>query len=143
MHDNESIEIFMRILADTSGLFALLDQNSSAHRRVYPYYAGLMVPTTVLTELDYMVTTRLGAHIVRDFYRGIESGFVTHVALEHRDLTRAFEIMDVYQDAEVGLTDASIVALAERYKLRRVLTLDRRHFSMFRPKGLEYLELLP
>ena len=51
--------------------------------------------------------------------------------------------MDIYQDAEVGLTDASIVALAERYKIRRVLTLDRRHFGMFRPEGLEYLELLP
>ena len=89
------------------------NQNSSAHSRVYPYYAGLIVPTTVLTELDYMVATRLGVHIVRDFYRGIESGFVTHIALEDRDLTRAFEIMDIYQDAEVGLTDASIVALAE------------------------------
>ena len=51
--------------------------------------------------------------------------------------------MDTYADAEVGYVDASIVALAERYNLNRILTFDRRHFAMFRPKGLEYLELLP
>ena len=33
--------------------------------------------------------------------------------------------------------------LAERYRVPRVLTLDRRHFSLFRPKGLTHLELLP
>ena len=80
---------------------------------------------------------------MRDFYRSIETGFVTHAALEDTDMRRAFEILDTYEDAHIGFTDASIVALAERYRLPRILTLDRRHFGFIRPKGLPHLELLP
>jgi predicted nucleic acid-binding protein len=133
----------LSILADTSGLLALLDRDNRSHEQVRPYHAGLMVPSTVLTELDYLATKRLGRRVVRDFYRSIESGYVAHVAMDDGDLARAFTLMDEYADANIGLVDASLVALAERYRIRRILTLDRRHFSMFRPKGLDYLELLP
>ena len=133
----------MNILADTSGLLALLDGSSKDHLRVRPYHAGLLVPSTVLSELDYLATKRLGSHLVRDFYRSIESGYVTHAALEENDLKRAFELLDIYEDARIGLVDATIVALAERLRIPRILTLDRRHFTLFRPKGLSHLELLP
>ncbi len=43
----------------------------------------------------------------------------------------------------IGIVDSSIVALAERYQIPRILTLDRRHFSLIQPKKLPYLELLP
>jgi predicted nucleic acid-binding protein len=39
--------------------------------------------------------------------------------------------------------DASLEALAEKHRVRKVLTLDRRDFTRFRPRGLDYLELLP
>jgi uncharacterized protein len=133
----------LSVIADTSGLLALLDIDSESHAQVRPYHASLLVPSTVLTELDYLATRRLGAHIVRDFYRSVASGYVTHLPIENADLERAFALMDEYVDANIGLADASIVALAERYRIRRILTLDRRHFAMFRPKGLDYLELLP
>ena len=133
----------MNVIADTSGLLALLDGSSRDHPRVFPFYQGLIVPSTVLTELDYLATKRLGARPVREFYRGIERGQVTHMPLEATDLQRAFELLDVYADARIGLVDASIVALAERLRLPRVLTLDRRHFAMFRLAGLGHLELLP
>lgn len=131
------------ILADTSGLIALLDRADSRHEAVKPHHRGLVVPTTVLTEFDYLATRRVGSAVVRDFYRSIETGFVTHAALEGADVKRAFELTDLYADARIGFVDASIVALAERLRLPRILTLDRRHFSMFRPVGLGYLELLP
>lgn len=133
----------MSVIADTSGLIALLDRDSAFHQAVRPYHRELIVPGVVLSEFDYLATRRVGARIVRDFYRSVESGFVTHVTTEDNDLARAFEIIDTYQDANIGLVDATIVATAERYRIRRVLTLDRRHFSMFRPHGLDYLELLP
>jgi uncharacterized protein len=131
------------ILADTSGLIALLDRADGRHEDVKPYHHGLVVPTTVLTEFDYLATKRVGSAVVRDFYRSIETGFVTHAALEETDVKRAFELTDLYSDARIGLVDASIVALAERLRLPRILTLDRRHFAMFRPVGLGHLELLP
>jgi predicted nucleic acid-binding protein len=49
--------------------------------------------------------------------------------------------MDAYPG--VGFVDASIVVLAEKHRVRKVLTPDRRDFTRFRPRGLDYLELLP
>lgn len=121
----------------------MIDGNDEHHNLVLPYFADLLVPSTVLPEFDYLATKLLGTAVVREFYRGLARGEVTYLEVELGDLERTFEIMDVYRDTPVGLVDASLVALAERYGLRRVLTLDRRHFAMFRPKGLESLELLP
>lgn len=131
------------VLADTSGLIALLDSSDSRHREVRPYHRNLIVPTTVLTEFDYLATKRVGSALVRNFYRSIEQGSVTHAALEEADVRRALELMDTYEDARIGFADASVVALAERYRLPRILTLDRRHFLLVKPKGLTHLELLP
>ena len=36
-----------------------------------------------------------------------------------------------------------LVAVAERLKIRRVLTLDRRHFEMIRPRHCASFEILP
>jgi hypothetical protein len=43
----------------------------------------------------------------------------------------------------LGLVDASLVILAERYQIKRILTLDRRHFNSIKTDRLDYLELLP
>jgi uncharacterized protein len=39
--------------------------------------------------------------------------------------------------------DSSLLALAERHQIPRVLTLDRRHFWAVRPQGFGSFELLP
>jgi hypothetical protein len=39
--------------------------------------------------------------------------------------------------------DALIVAMAERLKITRLLTLDRRDFQIIRPKHCDSFELLP
>src|SRR5438477_532166 len=44
---------------------------------------------------------------------------------------------------EIRLVDASIVAIAERLRVTRLLTADRRHFSLIRPRHCPALELVP
>jgi predicted nucleic acid-binding protein len=39
--------------------------------------------------------------------------------------------------------DASIVAMAERLKVRRIATTDRRDFARVRPRHVDALELVP
>ena len=135
----------MSILADTSGLLALLDVDSERHGAARTLLAQeeLLVPSSVLCEVDYMVTTRLGAAVAQAFLEDVVSGAYGFLQVEFTDVARALELMRTYADAQVGYVDASVVALAERHRLNRVLTLDRRHFSMFRPKGSTHLELLP
>ena len=53
------------------------------------------------------------------------------------------EIVERYADLPLGAADASIVAVAERLGIRQVLTLDRTHFSIVRPRHVDAFELLP
>jgi predicted nucleic acid-binding protein len=53
------------------------------------------------------------------------------------------EILDQYADARIDFGDATIVALAERLGITRILTTDQRHFRLFRPRHCTALEILP
>ena len=58
------------------------------------------------------------------------------------DGVRIRELVDRYRDLPLGGTDASIVAIAERLKARRLATVDRPHFTVVRPSHVEAFELV-
>ena len=43
----------------------------------------------------------------------------------------------------IGVADASIVVLAERYRTRTIASLDHRHFDVLRSLGGGHFEVLP
>ena len=133
----------MSILADTSGIITLLDASDPHYQEATRYLADLVVAQSILCEVDYLASKYYGAHASRRFFASVVRGDFTLLPLNLEDIRRTYEVMEQYADAEIGFVDASLVALAEKHRIRRVLTLDKRHFSMFRPKGLGYLELLP
>ena len=51
--------------------------------------------------------------------------------------------MGIYVDTPLCLVDACVVAAAERLDIVSVLTVDRRHFSIVRPRHVPSLKLLP
>jgi uncharacterized protein len=131
-------------LIDTNAILALLDRKDSNHESVKTVFpAQLLVPSTVLPEVDYLATTRLGSHVAQRFLKSVLDGELDLIQVESSDLRRALELQLQYADVPLGLVDTSIVALAERLQLRRVLTFDRRHFRLVKPVGLGHLELLP
>ena len=133
------------MLADTGGLIVLIDKGYELHAAAVKLISQeqLLVPNSVLPEFDYLVSKHFGAAYAQQFIDDMIAGYYDYLSIEFEDVTRASELMRTYSEAQIGFVDASVVALAERHQIRRVLTTDRRHFSMFRPKGLEYLELLP
>ncbi|WP_204102279.1 MULTISPECIES: PIN domain-containing protein [Spirulina sp. CCY15215] len=134
-----------KILADTSGIVSMLDNSDRYHAEVVKVIekSTLLIPTTILLEVDYLTTKYLGEGIARVFLSDVLAGNFTYLQVELADLQRALEIMSQYKGVPLGLVDSSIVALAERYRIQKILTLDRRHFSLIRPAKIEYLELLP
>ena len=53
------------------------------------------------------------------------------------------DLMDQYADFPLGAADASVVALAERLNTDLIVTIDRRHFGVVRPRHCEAFRLLP
>ncbi|MEU9358018.1 PIN domain-containing protein [Streptomyces sp. NPDC048301] len=81
----------------------------------------------------------------------VEAAFLGEVArgtfelvhLTPADLTRMGELILQYADFPLGGVDASVIAVAERFGVDRVATLDRRHFSVVKPAHVPALTLLP
>jgi predicted nucleic acid-binding protein len=48
-----------------------------------------------------------------------------------------------YETLPLGTTDATVIAVCERLELAEVASLDRRHFSVVRPRHVPALTLLP
>ena len=53
------------------------------------------------------------------------------------------ELVEIYADLRLGAVDASVVAVAERLGATEVATLDRRHFTVVRPRHTAAFTLLP
>ena len=57
------------------------------------------------------------------------------------DVRRTNEILEKYQDSKVDFVDCVIVAMAEQLNIQTILTVDQRHFRLFRPKHCPYFVL--
>ena len=59
------------------------------------------------------------------------------------DYGRAADLVEQYADFPLGTVDALIVAIAERLNVTTTFTLDRRHFSVIRPRHVEAFTVVP
>jgi predicted nucleic acid-binding protein len=58
-------------------------------------------------------------------------------------VTRVAEILDEYADSRIDFVDASVMAIAERFDIHKILTLDQRDFRLFQPQHCDCFEILP
>ncbi len=133
----------MSVLADTSGVLTLLDSNEPPHQVARPYAKALLIPSTILCEVDDLASQRYGSHVARRFLASVAEEKVRFLNADLKDIKLAHALVERYADADIGFVDANIIALAERHRIRRVLTLDRKHFSFVQAPTLGSLELLP
>jgi len=137
----------MAVVCDTGAVYALYDADDIHHgaaKAVVETEAGpLFLPTVLLAEIDYLLTTRLGADAALDFLESVEVGAFLLVHPSMADLARCRALIRQYRDLRIGVADATVVATAERLKIDRVFTVDERHFRAIQPHGLGHFILLP
>ena len=135
------------IFADRSGLLALFNRREPAHGAVTAAISGeleaVVVSPYVVAEVDYLAVPRLGTHAEPAILQELASGAYELAAVSATDMSRAAGVVHRYQDQNVGVTDASLVVLAERYGTRTILTLDRRRFGVLRPLSGGRFRIVP
>ena len=97
----------------------------------------------VITEVVYLLGTRLGPAAEIRFLGDLAVGNLIAEPVLASDWIRIAELTGAHRDLPLGAVDASVVATAERLGEPQVMTLDRRHFSVVRPRHTDALELLP
>jgi predicted nucleic acid-binding protein len=59
------------------------------------------------------------------------------------DYGRAGELVSQYSDLRLDAVDAMVTAVAERLGITTVATVDRRDFSVIRPRHVDTFEFVP
>lgn len=138
----------MTVLADTGPLYALLDRDDAWHDRVREWWRAnrepVRVPVPVLPEVCHLVGTRLGSRAEAALIRAVADGEFDLEPLDAGDdVPRSADLMLTYLDAPLGFVDAAVVAMAERLGVVTLLTTDRRHFPLVRPRHIAAFRLVP
>jgi uncharacterized protein len=133
------------ILVDTGPLVALIHEDDDRHQACKETFLTLTEPLgtvwPVLTEAIYLLSFSWEAQIA--LWEMIETGAVEILVLGKDDVERMRELMRKYRDLPMDLADAALVRVAERERLRRIFTLDRRDFQIYRPSRIGRFAVLP
>jgi predicted nucleic acid-binding protein len=135
------------IVLDTGGLYAALDANEALHGRSVASLVAATPPRVlspfVLAELDYLIGNRVGHQAQMALIDEVTRGAYQLELFSPEDASHARRVMEQYADLRVGLADASVVVLAQRYRTRDLLCTDERHFRVLRGPGGKPFRLLP
>ncbi len=133
------------VLVDAGPLVALIDADDAHHASCVETLKSLRDPLITVwpafTEAMYLLgVTWRGQQAL---WSRIETGALTLATLDAGDAPRMRELMEKYRDLPMDLADAALVRVAERESLTRIFTLDRRHFSIYRPGRRRRFSVLP
>jgi uncharacterized protein len=135
------------MIVDTSALLAYFDTSEPAHeqvsRAINAATDALVVSPYVIAEVDYLVATRIGVPQELAVLRELAGGAWTLAQLDAAGLQACSEVVQRFADQGIGVADASLVVLADRFRTRAIATLDRRHFSVLRPLTGGEFRLIP
>ncbi|MEH2294569.1 type II toxin-antitoxin system VapC family toxin [Nostoc sp.] len=92
---------------------------------VYIQQKQILLPQTVLAELAYLVGRNAGVATVVAFLQELSASRFRLVALTDQDVIRVAEILDEYADSRIDFVDASVMAIAERYGIKKIFTLNQ------------------
>ncbi len=101
-----------------------------------------MTSELVVAE-DYLILDRLGTKVELAFLQDLAEGTFVSDCLTRADIERARSLVEKYPKLEIGLADASLVVLGERYATRRIVTIDERAFRTIRPLQGGRFTILP
>ena len=133
------------VLVDTGPLVALLDRSDPYHLTCQETLSSLddslVTVWPVVTEAMYMLRSYWQAQDA--LWEMIDTAAVEILVLGKNDVARMRELMRKYRDLPMDLADAALVRVAERERLRRIFTLDRRDFQIYRPSRIGRFAVLP
>ena len=122
------------ILIDAGPLVALVDADDQHHAKCVTALKTLREPLATvwppLVEAMYLLSDQSAAQ--EALWEMLERGAVLLLPFDSSDIPRTRELMRKYADRPMDLADAALLRVAEREGLRKVFTVDRRDFSVYR-----------
>jgi len=133
------------ILIDAGPMVALISASDRHHASCKATLARLDEPIVTVWPafMEAMYLLRSSMEAQSNLWYMVLRDAIIFQPLTIDDAPRMHDLMRKYEDLPMDLADAALVRVAERENISRVFTLDRRDFSVYRPKGIGRFTILP
>ncbi len=133
------------ILVDAGPLVALVDADDQHHGKCAAALREVREPLATvwppLVEAMYLLSDLpLGQEALWEM---LERGVVFLLPLDTGDFPRMRELMRKYANRPMDLADAALLRVAEREGIRKIFTIDRKDFSVYRLHNRTRPTLIP
>jgi uncharacterized protein len=122
------------ILVDAGPLVAVVDADDQHHDKCVAALKQIHEPLATawpaFTEAMYLLTDLPTAQDA--LWEMLARGAVAVLPLNLDDIPRIRELMRKYADRKMDLADAVLVRIAEREGIRKIFTIDRKDFNIYR-----------
>ncbi len=133
------------ILLDAGPLVAVLHRDDRNHEHCVGALRSLREPvgTTwpVISEVMHLFCFSWEAQDA--LWDLIATGSLHLIPIDTTDVPRMRQLMQKYKDLPMDVADASLVRVAERDGIRRLFTIDRREFALYRPVKIGRFQIIP
>ncbi|WP_036086684.1 MULTISPECIES: type II toxin-antitoxin system VapC family toxin [Leptospira] len=130
-------------LIDSGPIVALFNTNDKFHKSTYKfiksYKGSLFSSWPVVTEVVYLLSFSIDAQ--SDFLEWIERGSIQILDIQLEDLRYIKTRMKKYSDLSMDLADASLMCIAERQGIERIISIDS-DFSIYKTLKGKFLQNL-
>ena len=127
----------MTVVVDSGPLVTLTDRVdprwAAVDRLLRTESGPLLIPAPITAEVDYLAGSRVGRVARSAFLEDLAAGRFLVECLEPEEYGTLARLDRMYADLDPGLAALSIVVLAHRFRTRRVVTFDERHFRAIKP----------
>jgi predicted nucleic acid-binding protein len=133
------------ILVDAGPLVALVDADDQHHKKCVAALKVLREPLVTVwppvTEAMYLLTDLPKAQ--EALWEMLARGVLQLLSLDLADVPRMRELMSKYVNRPMDLADAALVRVAEREGIRKIFTVDREDFCVYRLHGRVRPTIIP
>jgi predicted nucleic acid-binding protein len=134
------------IVLDTSVVLAFMDRKDANHEIVRDWMGRngeeLVSTPLVVAELDHLVGRYGGSMAARALREDLRNG-AYEIEWWPTAMHDTITLAELHESMPIGLTDASLLALAAHVQSTRIATLDERHFRAVKQPSGDTFTLLP
>jgi uncharacterized protein len=133
-------------LCDAGPLIAMIDADEPDHRACLAALDDLGLPLVTtwpaFTEAMYLLGQAGGITGQRALWRLVHTDRLVIADLSRDTAERSAQLMDKDADRPMDLADATLVALAEERRQRKIFSLDA-DFHIYRLRGRQSFDVVP
>lgn len=122
-----------KTLIDSGPIIALFDRGDKYHSKVLEFIKSfrgeLITSWSVITEVSHMLDFNLQVQI--DFLKWIELGGIKVYDITQSDISQIRVMMEKYIDIPMDLADATLMYLANKEKIKDIVSIDS-DFDIYR-----------